>query len=232
MLILFIVKLLIKSNHEYNIFFLNFNLHGFKKKSVNSESKLFASIVSEIKAAAESADISSATPKFRVRGFWPIPAPKTVGDELSQEVVQFKIQYRYLSTDGTPSDINQIEVNSNGKNKTGVFTNWIEVLSKPRKRVKDETTGKYSWEIESIEDGQSININQLDIAIQPGEIVEFRVKSISEAGWPTNPVESDWSDIAQVEFPADAQSTTSVINLINDNSKEIAKVNIIDELTS
>ena len=197
-----------------------------------SESKLYSSLVNEIRSVADNSAITTNTPKFRVRGFWPMPIAKLSGDTIPQEVVQFKIQYRYLSPDGTPSDVNQIEVNEDGKQKTGVFTNWVEKFSKARARVKDETTGKYLWEIESIEDGQSININQLDIAIQPGEIVEIRVKSMSEAGWPTNPVESEWSFTTQVSFPTDTLVDSSVVNLINANSNEVAKVNMNDELSS
>jgi hypothetical protein len=197
-----------------------------------SESKLYASLVNEIRSVADNSSITTTTPKFRVRGFWSMPIAKLAGNTIPQEVVQFKIQYRYLSPDGTPSDVNQIQVNEAGKQKTGVFTNWVEIFSKARNRIKNEITGKYLWEIESIEDGQSININQLDIAIQPGEIVEVRVKSISEAGWPTNPVESEWSSTTQITFPSDILVDSSVVNLIKENSNEVAKVNMIDELNA
>ena len=195
-----------------------------------AESKLYSSLVNEIKSVADNSAIKSISPKYRVRGFFPMPTAKLAGGTVPQEVVQFKIQYRYLSADGTPSDINQIEVSDSGSTKTGVFSNWIETKSKARKRIKDQVTGKYVWATESIEDGQEVNINQIDIPIQSGEVVEFRVKSLSEAGYPANPVESDWSAITRVEFPAGTQSDESVINLIEDNSKEIAKVKLVDEL--
>lgn len=198
----------------------------------SAESKLYSSLVNEIRSVADTSAISSIAPKYRVRGFWPMPTAKLAGDTVPQEVVQFKIQYRYLSSDGTPSDVNQIETTEDNAKKTGVFSNWIEVTSKARKRIKDEVTGKYIWATEAIENGQEVNINQVDIPIQPGEIVEFRVKSLSEAGWPANPVESDWSSITRVEFPAGAQSTTSVVSLVEENSKEIAKVKLMDELES
>jgi hypothetical protein len=41
--------------------------------------------------------------------------------------------------------------------------------------------------------------------------VEFRVKSISEVGWPESPVESEWSEILDVEFPDDLN------NVLNEN---------------
>jgi hypothetical protein len=197
-----------------------------------AESSLYSSLVNEIKSVASDSAIQSIAPKYRVRGFFPMPVAKLAGNTIPQEVVQFKIQYRYLSQDGTPSDVNQIETTDNGSRKTGVFSNWIEVNSKARKRIKDEITGKYIWATEAIENGQEVNINQIDIPIQAGEVVEFRVKSLSEAGWPANPVESEWSDITRIEFPADAQANESVVSLIEENSKEIAKVSLVSELQS
>lgn len=197
-----------------------------------AESKLYSSLVNEIKSVATDNSIQSIAPKYRVRGFFPMPTAKLAGNTVAQEVVQFKIQYRYLSSDGTPADINQIEVNQDGNSATGVFSNWIEMKSKARKRIKDEVTGKYIWATESIEDGQEVNINQIDIPVQPGETVEFRVKSLSEAGYPANPVESEWSPITRVEFPSGTQADESVTNIVSDNSKEIAKVELIGELES
>ena len=198
-----------------------------------AESKLYSSLVSEMTSVATDNAIQSISPKYRVRGFFPMPTAKLAGNTVAQEVVQFKIQYRYLSSDGTPSDSSQINTtDSSGNSTTGVFSNWVEVMSKARKRIKDEVTGKYIWATETIEDGQEVNINQVDIPIQPGETVEFRVKSLSEAGYPANPVESDWSGITRIEFPAGTQADDSVVTLIEENSKEIAKVSLMSELDS
>ena len=198
----------------------------------SAESKLYSSLVNEIKSVATDGAIQSIAPKHRVRGFFPMPTAKLAGNTVPQEVVQFKIQYRYLSQDGTPSDVNQIETTVDGSATTGVFSNWIEVTSKARKRIKDQVTSKYIWATEAIENGQEVNINQIDIPIQAGEVVEFRVKSLSEAGWPANPVESEWSNITRIQFPSSAQSNDSVVSLIEENSKEIAKIQLIDEIES
>lgn len=198
----------------------------------NGESKLYASLVNEIRTTANSSSISNISAKYRVRGFWAIPAAKLSGETIPQEIVQFKIQYRYVSSDGTPSNIDQIEFNDDGTSKTGVFSNWIEKSTTVRKRIKDETTGKFKWDLENVEDGQAVNINQLDIAIQNGEIVEFRIKSVSEAGWPSNPIESDWSNVTRIEFPAGTSADESVVTIVNENSNELAKVKLIEELQS
>jgi hypothetical protein len=198
-----------------------------------SEVKLFGSIVAEIKAAADSIDISTASPKFRVRGFWPIPSPKTVGEELSQEVVQFKTRYRYVSTSGKTSTIDQIEFNdtTNNTKKTAAFSNWIEVQGPVRKRELNDA-GIYKWVVESEEDAQAVNFNSIDLPIRSGEVIEIMVKSVSEAGYPANPVTSDWSDIVKVEFPEGELSTDSLAGLISQNELDNLKVSLKEDLES
>ena len=89
----------------------------------SDSSKLFASLVSDIKFTAESTQVSAIKPKFRTRGFWAVPAPKTYGEEMSQDVIQFIVRYRYLSSNGKTSSIEQIEFTdtTNQVTKTGVL---------------------------------------------------------------------------------------------------------------
>jgi len=198
-----------------------------------SESKLFSSIVAEIKSSAESADLQTVSPKFRVRGFWSIPEPKKIGNEISQEVVQFKIRYRYVSTSGKTAVVDQIPFtdSTNQTEKTAAFSNWTEVLGPIRKRKMNDA-GKYEWIIEGEEDADVVNFNSFDIPIVPGEIVEFMVKSISEAGFPANPVESEWSDINKIEFPDGEISTDSLGNVIKANEMDALKVSIKQDIES
>ena len=198
-----------------------------------SESKLFASIVTEIKASAESADLQTVAPKFRVRGFWSIPEPKKIGNEVSQEVVQFKIRYRYVSTSGKTASIDQIKFtdSTNQTEKTAAFSNWTEVLGPVRKRQMN-ADGKYVWIIEGEEDAEAVNFNSFDLPIVSGEIVEFMVKSISEAGFPANPVESAWSEINKIEFPIAEINTDVLGDTIKANEMDALKVSIKSDLES
>jgi len=197
-----------------------------------SETKLYASLVNQIQAVAKDTNIIAVTPKFRVRGFWSIPDPKIVAETIPQQVVQFIVQYRYLSTNGKSSDVAQIPFVENGKEKTGVFSNWNEIKTTVRPRVKDETTGKFYWGDPLIEDGQEINFNQLDISIQKGEVIDVRVKSVSEAGYPSNPILSDWSDVVRIEFPEGELDTTNITTIVTDNQTESAVVKVNEELES
>lgn len=195
--------------------------------------QLYSSIVTEIKSSAESSDLNTVSPKFRVRGFWPIPDPIKIGEDLSQEIVQFKIRYRYISTSGKTSQVEQIEFNDSNSqtSKTAAFSNWVEIDGPIRKREKGED-GKYKWITESEEDAQAVNFNSIDIPINSGEFVEIMVKSISEAGFPANPVTSDWSDIVKVGFPDGELSTESLSDLVSSNNLDAIKVDINNDLTS
>ncbi len=198
-----------------------------------SESKLFSSVVSEIKSSAESADLQTAAPKYKVRGFWSVPEPKTIGNQVSQEVVQFKIRYRYVSTSGKTSNVDQMKFidATNQTEKTAAFSNWIEVAGPVRKRAMD-SNGKYTWILESEEDADAVNFNSFDIAISPGEVVEFMIKSVSEAGFPANPLESDWSEIQKIEFPQGEINTDALGNVIKANELDLLKVQIQEDLDS
>ena len=197
----------------------------------DSEAKLFSSVVTEIKASAESSDLQAVAPKYKVRGFWSIPEPKKIGNQVSQEVVQFKIRYRYVSTTGKTATVDQIKFvdSTNQTEKTAAFSNWVEVLGPVRKRQMN-AEGKYEWIIESEEDANAVNFNSLDISINPGEVVEFMIKSISEAGFPANPVESEWSEIQRIEFPQGEINTDALGNVIKANEMDALKVQIQQDL--
>lgn len=195
------------------------------------ESKLFSSAVADIRASAESTDLSKVSPKFRVRGFWSVPQPRVVGNQVSQSIVRFKIRYRYVSTSGKTSEVEQINFNDtvNDTNKTGAFSNWVEVEGPIRKRGKNDQ-GVYEWMSESEEDAQAVNFNSLDIPINSGEIVEIMVKSVSEAGFPSNPVMSDWSEITRIEFPEGELATDSLSDLVTSNELDKLKVDLESDL--
>jgi hypothetical protein len=182
----------------------------YLNKQKESKSKLLASITSEILDLSRSPNIK-ADPLFRVRGFWPMPDPITSRGTKPQKVVQFRVQYKYLSKDGRESPIETTKV-SNGTTTTNAsISNWVEFKSEVRKREFYASSGTYEWLDENIADPDEPNINQLDIPIRYGERVAIRVKSISEVGWPESPIESGWSDELIVEFP------DSLNNVINDN---------------
>lgn len=197
-----------------------------------AEVRLYSSIVNEISAISSDARSISVLPKYRIRGFWSIPAAKYVAETIPQEVVKFIIEYRYLSTTGAAAEVSQISFNDNGSQKTGIFSNWTQIETPVRSRLRDKDTGKFYWADTAVEDGQVVNFNQLEIPIQSGEMVEIRVKSVSEAGWPANPKMSDWSSVIRVSFPDGDLDTVDISAIIDANVNQLAKVELLEELES
>ena len=196
----------------------------------DSKSKLLTSVNQEIITLSKSPK-NKVEPKYRLRGFWEIPEAIITRGTRPQEVVQFRVQYRYVSKDGRETPIETFGLANTQRRAS--FSNWNEFKTDARKRNYDSQTGEYYWQIEDVESADTPNINQVDISIQTNERVEFRIKSISEVGWPESPVESDWSEILSIDFPDDLN------NVLNENefilqeaSKEDLRVTMQNELSS
>jgi len=202
-------------------------------KNKDSKGKLLSSVTSEILDLSKS-PVTKVDPIFHVRGFWSIPEAVITRGTKPQEVVQFRVQYRYLSKDGkeTPVETFKLADATNGM-KTGAFSNWQEIKTDARKRTFNKATGQYSWQIEDVSNADTPNINQLDIPIKYGEKVEIKIKSISEVGWPDSPVESDYSETLTVEFP---DSLNNVLNendfILKEATKEDLRVTVQNDLSA
>ena len=145
------------------------------------------------------------SPKYRLRGFWDIPEARLVRGSRPQEIVQFKVEYRYVSLDGSENSPETFNLKSSDGTDNGraIFSNWIPYKTESRKRVYDSVEDIYIWEVQNVADVDTPNINQVDIAIQKNERVEIRVKALSEIGYPESPLESDWSETFSYDFPDD-----------------------------
>ena len=190
-----------------------------------SQTKLLTSVVSQITTSVVD---KSPDGEFSVRGFWSFPASQIVQGYQPQEVIQFRVQYRKSNVSGqqnptesyqlsTPvvvdnsssnlsiiqnkSTAQQTQIQEIAQLTTGYFSNWTEYKTDIRKRVYDATTKQWVWEIEDVSDADTPNINQLDIPLKPNEKVDIRISSISEVGYPTAALESNWSNILTVAFP-------------------------------
>lgn len=196
----------------------------------SSQAELYASVVKEIDAKAKDNSVSSITPKYRARGFWPMPQEKSTPATGTQSIVKFKVRYRYLSSDGAANPVDQFTFTDGSGTSQGAFSNYNIIESGLRPRKKNAITGTYEWVAIDADNADAVNINQLDIPIRKGEQVEVQVKSISEAGWPSNPLESDWSTSITIAFPADLSSDNAVEAIINQNQQDLAKVSLEEDL--
>ena len=184
----------------------------------------YNSIVNSIKARVESGNVY--TPKYRVRGFWDIPDSKISPSSGEQKIIKFKIRYRYLSEYGNANKEEEFTYASGNANIMARFSNWNEIETKTRQRVK-AASGSWEWEKIDTSDPDAVNINQLDIPINPGEQVEIQVKSVSEAGWPSNPLESDWSEPIVVAFSDFAElQADDITEVIAQNRVDAAVANV------
>ena len=190
------------------------------------QTELYSSIVKEIETKSKTEAALTAKPKFRVRGFWEMPIEKVAPSTGKQAIIKFKIRYRYLSQNGTLNQLDQINIQNSSDSTIGVFSNY-EILETALRTRSKNRFGKWEWDNISINDPEQTNINQLEIPISKGEIVEFQIKSVGEAGWPHSPLMSEWSNAVRVEFPQDL-SEAGISAMLEQNRQDIAKVSLIE----
>ena len=112
-------------------------------KNQGTYTSLYNSIVNQIKSQFAATYIEK--PKYRVRGFWSIPSPKISKSSGPQQIIQFKVRYRYLSESGVANKEEEFTYYDGTTNAIGRFSNWNELLTPMRRRVKG-SDGTYNWE--------------------------------------------------------------------------------------
>lgn len=193
---------------------------------------LYNSTVEEISVKSLDSPQVLEKPKYRIRGFFDIPNAKLSDKTGAQEVIQFVKRYRYLSDSGSSQASASLTYNGeDGQKKEGTYSNWVMEKSEIRQKIYSSERGTYVWDKEDTGNAEKININQIDIPIQKGEQVEIQVMSISEAGWPENPLKSDWSPSIIIKFPEDLPSTTMEYSILS-NAEDKAVLKIKEELVS
>ena len=202
-------------------------------KTKSTKTNLLASTITDLNNLVQTAPEIKESPKYRIRGFWPIPSSIEDPKTGSQEIVQFRVRYRYLSKGGNTQGTEEISfIDNNGNEKRGAFSNWNEFKTDIRKKIFDEATGKYIWKVENVEDADTPNINQLDIPITKGEKVEIKVSSISEAGWPNNALESPFSESVIIDFPDDLSVQIDNGSFLAQNNTDTTLVQIQQDLAA
>jgi hypothetical protein len=208
------------------------NISDLSKRTVE-----YQSLVRSLSTLAYESDAVNASPKYRLRGFFDVPAGKRRFDSTSespQEIIQFEIAYRYLKLDNTGTELKTYTDTdpSTGQIRRGVFTDWNMMLSPIKERVYDSSAGVYKWVPPNIANGDEVNINQINIPIRKGEKVEFKVRSISEAGWPMNPQKSSWSNSIIADFPANLAGSDQVTNILTDAIEEENSIKLQETLAA
>jgi hypothetical protein len=205
---------------------INANINDLSKKTIE-----YQSLVRSLATIAYENSSVTSDAKYRARGFFPIPESKGTPP---QQVIQFEYAYRYLKLDNTGTPLNTYILTdpSTGQISRGVFTDWIIVPTTVLTKVYDISSGTYLWVTDNISDGEINNINQVDIPIQKGEKVQLKIRSISEAGWPSNPLKSNWSDAVIIEFPANLEGSNQIINILADSAGEQQTIALDETLSA
>jgi len=203
---------------------------------LNSLTTQFGSLVDEMDTLLTTADVINYEPKYHLRGFFSIPDPQYADPEKKlgrQCIIGFEIMYRYLKTDNTGTTLNTFNFkNSNtGIVSTGVFSDWNIAESPILEKEYDVKTDSYNWTDEKL-DGTHVTINQIDIAIRKGEKVELKVRSISEAGYPYNPLKSAWSNSVIIGFPENLTTDDSVTTILDTVKSDMTAVVLQETLTA
>lgn len=193
-------------------------------ESLNSLTTEFTSLVEELNTLLTDANVIKYTPKYHIRGFFGIPDPQVNKAGKRQSIIAFEIMYRYLHTDETGAALNTFNYTSNGASETGVFSDWNMVSSNVLTKKYDPDSDTFVWVNTNPMDGTQININQIDIPINNGEKVEIKVRSISEAGYPYNPLKSDWSNSVIIAFPDNLTTDDSVTTILNNVRNDMTAV--------
>jgi hypothetical protein len=164
-----------------------------------SVSQELNSVANEI--IANNINDASATPKYKVLGFWNFPEAIERGKTKPQNVIAFRVQYKYSSIDNQENSNEVFKVvGKDGKVTNAVYSPWAEYVTNIRERVYDVATQKWTWGGENLSDIDKPNVNSLAITINPNEKVSIRIRSISEVGYPDALLESEWSNVLEMSF--------------------------------
>jgi hypothetical protein len=177
--------------------------------NIDSLNSQYSNVISELSNKDIGLYASTYSPKYRVRGFWPIEDDLVSEFTRPQKIIGYRLQYRYVSANDKIAQSDNYSLKQQVGNETveltGAFSSWVEVTSPILRQVTD-AYGNITYSDNNIADAEQININQLDLAITSNEQIDVRIKAITEVGYPTIAVESDWSDIVRITYPPELAS--------------------------
>lgn len=203
---------------------------------LSSEMMQYSSLMDEMNTLLTDAGVINYTPKYRVRGFFTIPESRYADENNKhgeEKIIAFDVMYRYLHTDNTGVTLETYGyTNGDGVVETGVFTDWNITKTETLSKEYDTTSGTYEWVSQNTADGSEININQIDIPIRKGEKVEIKVRSISEAGYPYNPLKSEWSNSIIVSFPDNLTDNDPISVVVNSMKNDTTVLKIQQTMSS
>lgn len=176
-------------------------------------------------------NLSTAKAKYSVFGFWQIPPASIAANGRNEEVIAFRVRYRYIPVNNSVASAREIPFTTeNGTSTSAYFSRYEEFVTKPRTKTV-LADGRVVWTQSDIQNPNEVNTQQLNLSITQGERLEIQVASISEAGWPANPLESDFSSSITIDFP-DSLVSPDLENLVNSIQTRLAQQGVQDTITN
>lgn len=203
------------------------SLLNSKIQERDEKSTLLSSIVQNISSTVSNTSKDSFKPKFKLRGFWKVGDDAISAKTRNQKIVQYDIRYRYTKLKTNTSVVEQFTYTDGETDISATFSPWNYTKTTALNRVV--TDNSVEWSINDEASIDEININQVDIPISYGEAVEFQVRAISEAGWPTSPIKSEWSKLIRKEFGDDVVKENTILSILEKNSNDMLKVQVENE---
>lgn len=194
-------------------------------------STLLGTLVTDMTSSLNDNAESNITPKYRVRGFWPVQRP--IANDLTnpQHIVQYEIRYRYVSANGNTANSESMIYTDGTNSINAQFSPWTFVKTTPLQRQVN-SDGIAEWLSNTPADTDYHSINQLDVPINFGESVEFNIRAISEAGYPTSPIMSEWSSLIRVNFPEELLQESDISSMQRKNQEDQVRVRVNEEFAN
>lgn len=168
---------------------------------------------------ANKASLKNTKPKYKIAGYWTIQNDIYSPSVGHQNIVKYDVWYRYLNQNTGNVETTTLKMSDGNNEISVVFTPWNKLDTESLTKVLD-VNNRYVWATTQNNDVDNININQCLIPISNNESVEIKIRAISEAGYPLNPVKSEWSNIINIKFP-DYLRENSTGNIITTNETDL-----------
>lgn len=179
-----------------------------------------------------STSTSDFKPKYAIVGVVPFTDPVYLDPNNKtgqQDIIGYELEYRYTSKDSNIQEFQSKKISDSESTLNFIPSKWIKYERILRKKAKN---GKFIDE--KLNDPDVVKPNQYTIPISDNEIVEIRLRGLSESGYPLKQVFSEWSDILQVEFPQQLQEGISGViesakneKTFNELSNELGRQKLI-----
>lgn len=172
----------------------------------NDLSTSIAKILNDISVAANNSEFPIENAKYRIRGHYNF--------ENNNHIKGIRVQYRYKNPNSNEQPTKIIGTND------GIF-GWVEMTNIDRDLVPEYKDGfKFKLQSDNTKESDP-SFNQIEIPISQGEEVEIRMRVVYDYGSPFVQTMSDWSEIIKIGFPTEFLRDVQVMDIINENNKDI-----------